>query len=376
MTVFKPTGTKTYTYSFQYQGQRYHGPTGQTEKRAAKDVERRAREEAKRTAHGRRLRDQAPLTFRVATERYWEEVGQHHTGAGTTRANLALLVEHFGAQRLLSDLTDNDIARMVAWRRAQRIRGLLVLSTGRPAPLIAPATVNRTTVDLLRKLFTRARKKWGARFAHEPDWKDHRLKERGEVVRELRASEEAPVAQHLGEGYRDVWRFALASGLRLRECFLRWEQIDWHARTITVIQKGGRPHTIPLSLAMEAIITPQRGHHLQWVFTYVCARSSRKHGRVRGERYPVTYEGMKSRWARKRAAAGVGDMRFHDNRHSAASRLVRQTGNLKAAQKLLGHADIATTARFYAHVDMDDLRSLLDATGATYHRAAQEKPQG
>lgn len=32
--------------------------------------------------------------------------------------------------------------------------------------------VHRSTVDLLRKLFTRARKKWGQRFDHEPDWKD------------------------------------------------------------------------------------------------------------------------------------------------------------------------------------------------------------
>lgn len=365
MALFKPTGTKLYHYSFQCGGRRFHGPTGQAEKRAAKEIERRAREEAKRQveddkARTAQLKGEAPLTIDVATGRYWNEVGQHHTAAGTTFTDLARLVDYFGGERLLASITDNDITQLVAWRRGHRFKNRERLADGTPAPLIANATVNRTTVDLLRKLFTRARKKWGGQFPVEPDWKDHRLKERGEVVRELRQEEEAPLIEHLGDGYRDVWRFALASGLRLAECFLRWDQIDWRARTITVIQKGRRQHTVPLTHEMVAIIAPQRGRHPVMVFTYLCTRSSRKLGHVKGERYPVSYEGMKTRWRRKRGKAGAADMRFHDNRHTAASRLVRRTGNLKAAQKLLGHADIATTARFYAHVDMDDLRALMD----------------
>lgn len=364
MSVFKSGRAKTYTYSFQIGGHRFHGPTGKAGKRAAKEVEKAAKVAARRQIEAERAAEAqvngaAPLTLDIAAGRYWSEVGEHHAGAATTWTDLERLIGYFGGARLLSNITDNDITQLVAWRRGHRFKDRTTMADGRPAPLIAPATVNRTTVDLLRKLFTRARKKWNSRFNHEPEWKEHRLKERGEVVRELKAHEEDSLQEVLTDGYRDLWRFALASGLRLAECFIKWEQIDWQARTVTVIQKGGRPHSIPLSQEMIAIITPQRGRHPVWVFTYVCVRSSKDHRR--GERYPVTYEGMKTAWRRKRGLAGAGDMRFHDTRHTTASRLIRRTGNLKAAQKLLGHADIATTARFYAHVDMDDLRNLLDA---------------
>jgi integrase len=378
LSVFKPTGTKTYTYSFQVNGRRFHGSTGKTEKRAAKEVERQAKEKARRQIEeeaklAAQVDGSGPLTFDVAAGRYWNEVGQHHAGAETTFTDLNRLIEYFGKDRLLSKISDNDITQLVAWRRGHRFKDRAVMADGSPAPFIAPATVNRTTVDLLRKLYTRAKKKWGAAFPKEPEWKEHRLKERGEVVRELKVTEEDRFVEVLGDGYRDVWRFALASGLRLAECFIQWDQIDWDARTITVVQKGRRPHTIPLTNDMVAIIAPQRHRHPVWVFTYVCQRSSKKLGHAKGERYPVSYEGMKTAWRRKRGMAGAADMRFHDNRHTAATRLIRKTGNLKAAQKLLGHADITTTARFYAHVDMEDLRALLDATGRTH---PQGNPQG
>jgi integrase len=43
------------------------------------------------------------------------------------------------------------------------------------------------------------------------------------------------------------------------------------------------------------------------------------------------------------------DLRFHDLRHTTATRLLRGTGNLKLVQRALNHRDIATTSR-YAHV--------------------------
>jgi integrase len=51
--------------------------------------------------------------------------------------------------------------------------------------------------------------------------------------------------------------------------------------------------------------------------------------------------------------------RFDDNRHTAATDLLRATGNLKTVQKLLRHANIATTAK-YAHVLDDDVREGME----------------
>lgn len=373
MSVFKPSGQKTYVYDFRLGGRRFHGPTGKKEERAARKVEKLARDAARKTLEteamqAAQLKGEAPLSFDVAAGKYWTEVGEFHAGADTTWTDLERLIGYFGGQRLMTSISDSDVNDLVAWRRGHHVKD------DPKRPRIQPGTVNRTTVDLLRKLFTRARRKWGARFDHEPDWKEHRLKERGEIVRELKADEEIGFVAELGDGYRDLWRFSLASGLRLGECFITWQQIDWEARTISVIQKGKRPHTIPLTAEMIAIIAPQQGRHPTAVFTYVCMRSSKL--RQKGKRYPVSYEGMKTVWRRTRVKVGANDMRFHDNRHTAATRLVRRTGNLKAAQKLLGHADISTTARFYAHVDMEDLRNLLDGETPKDRKRSQGKSQG
>jgi integrase len=48
--------------------------------------------------------------------------------------------------------------------------------------------------------------------------------------------------------------------------------------------------------------------------------------------------------------AGLPDIRFHDLRHTAATILLSHGVNIKVVSEMLGHADIATTLRTYAHV--------------------------
>ena len=54
-------------------------------------------------------------------------------------------------------------------------------------------------------------------------------------------------------------------------------------------------------------------------------------------------------WHRAMRAAEIEDFRFHDLRHTFASHFLMRTGDLKALQEILGHADIKTTMR-YAHL--------------------------
>ena len=49
----------------------------------------------------------------------------------------------------------------------------------------------------------------------------------------------------------------------------------------------------------------------------------------------MTLAGVKTRWRRMRADAGIADFRFHDFRHDFATKLLRDTGNLKLVQKAL-----------------------------------------
>jgi integrase len=48
--------------------------------------------------------------------------------------------------------------------------------------------------------------------------------------------------------------------------------------------------------------------------------------------------------------ADLPRIRFHDLRHTAATLLLSQKVNVKVVSEMLGHADVATTMRIYAHV--------------------------
>jgi integrase len=173
------------------------------------------------------------------------------------------------------------------------------------------------------------------------------LKEPPERVRELHAGEADALAGALRPDFEPWFRFASATGLRLAETLIHWKHVNWEAKTIVTTGKGGRLVSTPLTDTVAAILEPLKGHHPEAVFTYVCQRP--RAGQRRGERAPLTYAGAKSEWQAMRKRAGVKGFRFHDVRHDLATKLLRQTKNLKLVSRALNHADIKTTSR-YAHV--------------------------
>jgi integrase len=351
MSVYRPKASPFYQFDFQLEGHRFHGSTKCTTEREAKAVERAERERARAFVKAARS-SSTSLKLDDIGNRYLDEVGQYHAGSDTTERDVARIVDHLSADKLITEITDDDVAKLVAWRRGHRVKGR------KHAPLISPSTVNRSTTEVLKKLFTFAKRR-NVRFEHEPEWKTHFLKEPEERVRELHLEE----ADCLDAAVRADWKpfveFANESGLRLRECVtLRWAQVNWSAGQIVRLGKGGKRVTKQLTPTLRAILEPLQGHHPEFVFTYVAHRthSARVKGgaRTKGQRYPVTLNGAKSAWKRFRKAAAkevasFADFRFHDLRHDFATRLLRESGNLKLVQRALNHADVRMTTR-YAHV--------------------------
>jgi integrase len=274
--------------------------------------------------------------------RYWSEAGRHHAGARNTWRDINRLIEHFGRDKLLTEVTDDDVIKLVAWRRGHRHDA---------GHFISPFTVNATT-KMLRKLFTRA-KLWGVTFIHEPRWRQHWLKEPRERVRELAEHEAVKLGAATRDDLAPFFAFARASGMRLRECLLTWSEVDWAGRQIRKPGKGGKLVTVPITSTIREILWPLRGQHPESVFTFVAQRTRRcpKTGErfIRGHHYPMTYAGVRSAWSQMQKRSGVVGFRFHDFRHDLATKLLRETGNLKLVQRALNHADIKTTVR-YAHV--------------------------
>ena len=325
-----------YHYEFEHRGPRLRGSTGCTSKREAQAVERAKRQEAAKEAERREALGRAPLTWGVAASRYWEEDGQHHSRTTGTLWSLEWLTREIGGSTRLSDINGSLIARLVAKRRADGVSN---------------ATVNRTVTQALRRVIERA-KLWGE---HLPpiEWRKHMLAEPRERVRELRADEEGALFAALRPDYHAIVRFSLLSGCRLAECTgLRWADVDWGGRLIWINGKGGKRASIPMPPVVRELLWPLQGHHPSAVFTYIVRRPSRD--ARRGERCPISYENMKAEWRRVKSAAALVDYRFHDNRHTAATRVLRACGNLAIVSRMLRHEKISTTAK-YAHVSSGDV---------------------
>lgn len=375
MSVYRPKGSAGakspyYQFDFQIDGRRFFGSTKATTKREAEAVERELRAKAKADMAVEKKTGHGPLTIDVAAGRYWSEVGQHHANADATWTNLERLVEYFGKTKRLDETTDSDIAALVAWRRSQTRWGKETDADGNAMGMIAPATVNRSTIDLLKKIFNRAKRVWRYGFPAEPSWNDHRLDEPKERVRELDADEGDALDEAVRDDYALWLEFARLTGLRRQETLIRWSNVNWFAKKITTIGKGGREVSTPITADVRAILESCKGDHQEFVFTYVAKKT--RDGRVRGERYPITNEGAKTQWRRLRTKAGVENFRFHDIRHDVGTKLLRETGNLKVVQKALNHASITTTTK-YAHVMQDEVAEAMEQVALSRRNAESRK---
>lgn len=368
MSVFirKDAKDGVYSYDFQFGGKRFSGSTGKTQKKAAAKVEEQILEKAKfdKAVEGALFGKE--LNLLSATARYWLEVGQHNKNSDNTMWSLGWLKDHFGEAAMLHEIDDNKVATMVAKRRGEHVPNQRVKGRSYSKPFVpkfvTPATVNRTVTEPLREIILRAANVWKVRVG-EINWSKHLLDEPRERVREATPAEEADVMQELGRGYDVAVEFAFINGCRRMEILgLVWSRVDFFTRRYEVIGKGNKSRWIPMTQRTFEILWSQQGHHKEYVFTYMAKRTVKMaDGRLleRGKRYPLTEAGFKTATRRAIDASGVSNFRFHDTRHTAATRVLRKS-NLKVVQNLLGHADIATTTK-YAHVMMDDVLNALEA---------------
>ncbi len=355
MSVYRDKRSPYYQYDFQHAGNRFSGSTKCTTRRDAERFEAAELEKAKALMKAT-ARAKASLAIDDVAARLWNHSAQYDSEPKATETNLARLVEYFGPSKPLTEIDNQAAKDMVAWRRGQRVkrRGKRTKEAERALPLVSNATVNRSATKVLQRLFAFAKSE-KAVFENEPDWEDLLLDEPEERVRELKLEEADALDQAMRDDYGPFFDFVRASGMRLKECVtLRWEEVDFGAKQIVRLGKGRRRVVFPITAAVREILYPLQGQHPEFCFTYVAVYGNKKLGRVRGQRYALSYNGAKSAWQRMRALSGLANFRFHDFRHDFGSKLLRDSGNLKLVQKALNHRDIKSTLR-YAHVLDEDV---------------------
>ncbi|VFN04139.1 MAG: integrase/recombinase XerC [Candidatus Kentron sp. G] len=152
-----------------------------------------------------------------------------------------------------------------------------------------------------------------------------------------------------------------SSGLRLAELVgLNLLDLDLAEGLVRVTGKGNKTRIVPVGRTARRVIGRWLGERAKLVDAeetalFVSRRKTRLSAR--------SVQARLQRW-------GGGEVSLHPHllRHCFASHLLESSGDLRAVQELLGHADISTT-QIYTHLDFQHLASVYDET----HPRARKK---
>ena len=154
---------------------------------------------------------------------------------------------------------------------------------------------------------------------------------------------------------RAIFELMYSSGLRLAETVsLDLGDVDLKEALVQVTGKGSKQRVVPVGrIAVECLS--------KWLRERPALASGAETALFvsqRGTR--LTARSVQARLARWARIQGI-DRSVHPHmlRHSFASHMLESSGDLRAVQELLGHADISTT-QIYTHLDFQHLAQVYD----------------
>ena len=163
---------------------------------------------------------------------------------------------------------------------------------------------------------------------------------------------------------RAIIELLYSSGLRLAELIsIRLTDMDLGQGLVTVTGKGNKTRIVPVGrMALQAIAA-----WLKVRTELAKPEDATLFVSVRGG--PLRPRTVQSRLRKWGIAQGVQQGVYpHLLRHSFASHVLESSGDLRAVQELLGHANISTT-QIYTHLDFQHLAKTYDAA----HPRARKK---
>jgi integrase len=163
-----------------------------------------------------------------------------------------------------------------------------------------------------------------------------------------------PLPERTGENLdhlRPMVLLALNTGMRRGELLsLQWSDVNLAAKLVTVTgvnAKSGHTRRIPLNAEALAVLEGWQG------------RQERTDGLVFPGADGGRMDNINRSWRGVASAAKLVDFKFHDLRHSFASKLVQAGVDLYTVKELLGHSEIAMTEK-YSHLAPDNLRAAVE----------------
>jgi len=141
----------------------------------------------------------------------------------------------------------------------------------------------------------------------------------------------------------DIVLTALYTGLRKNEILgLKWKNIDFENNLIILFPeqtKNKRYHSIPMHPVLKDMLLKRKESNADIDFVF------HRNGK------PVV--SIRTAFENALKRAGIVNFRFHDLRHTFATKLIRKGVDLYVVKELLNHTDVKITQR-YAHLTLNE----------------------
>ena len=275
-------------------------------------------------------------TFKELIEKYLEEYARRSKAANSYKRDCSTvkkLIPFFGSYRV----TDVNPRIISAYKTHRRQQG------------VSPRTVN-IELTLLSHAYAIAIREWEW-IRENPVKRVAREKVRNYIERWLTHEEEERLLRASPDWLRNILIFAINTGLRQSEILdLKWTQIDLTRRTLTILeQKNQGVDTLPLNRTTLQLLSRRAMDSGMLGYVFPNENGTRLDNR-----------NLLRAFYKARKKAGIEKFRFHDLRHTFATRLVQAGVDLYAVQKLGRWRNTSMIMR-YAHHYPESLRPGIEA---------------
>ncbi|MCX6630161.1 MAG: site-specific integrase [Candidatus Solibacter sp.] len=349
----KLVSSNVFWVEFTLAGQRIRESSKSTRKTIAKEYEKRRRLELEQAYAGMPAEDPCSRIRSVreilATYQTAYEVNHRPHSIASTRSALKNVEKHLG-EALLPDLTEDRVRHYVAARKKEGVCG---------------RTINVEVGELSRAIGKPWRMLWPRLRSME---------ERHDVGRALNSDEKQRLLQaadiSLSPALKTLVRAALLTGTRGGELTsLRWRQVDFDQRTITIGKAktvAGTGRVIPMN---DELVTVMAAHD-RW-FTEAFGETRAEYCSVPSDPTRPTVE-IKTAWNTLRTSAKV-NCRWHDLRHTACSDM-NEAGVPEAMQLAIFGWSSRKMIERYSHIRTEARRSAMDSLTLKAPQKPEEQP--
>jgi integrase len=335
MSIYKNTNGKWY-YNFMLNGDRKHGVCkGCFEKSEALEYEADMKRELSLIQRGKITKTEKTITIKRMFDLYlrYSEINKVAKSFVDDKHKAEVMLDFFGSNYTIYTITPSKI---------EDFKKYIVITKK-----LSKATFNR--------YFSALSKAYNLIIIEDrlniqnPCKAVGKLQEDNCKIRYLTEDEENRLIPELPDYLKPIVVCALTTGLRYSNIVnLRWEAIDFKYNFVEILKQENKGHKkiqLPLSSKLKAelekIGVQDEG------FVFVSHRT--------GHAYKKLQEGFSQ--ACKRAK--VKNFRFHDLRHTVATRLVANGADLMTVKEFMAHSSLATTQR-YMHPTPENMKKAVD----------------